>query len=134
MSENHRTSTAYLYPNAVYVGIADGAKCNWTFLAPHVEHQIADFYHASEYLADAADAIWSRPKDKGRRDAWLNAHCSQLKHEPNGVQAILKELQAIDVQRWPEMRAEKLASCITYLTNQSPRMKYSEYQAGVASF
>lgn len=118
-----------LYPNAVYVGIADGAKCNWTFLAPHVEHQIADFYHASEYLADAADAIWSRPKDKGRRDAWLNAHCSQLKHEPNGVQAILKELQAIDVQRWPEMRAEKLASCITYLTNQSPRMKYSEYQA-----
>ena len=106
------------------MGIADGAKCNWTFLAPHVEHQIADFYHASEYLADAADAIWSRPKDKGRRDAWLNAHCSQLKHEPNGVQAILKELQAIDVQRWPEMRAEKLASCITYLTNQR----------GVASF
>jgi len=118
-----------LYPNAVYVGIADGAKCNWTFLAPHVEHQIADFYHASEYLADAADAIWSRPKDKGRRDAWLNAHCSQLKHEPNGVQAILKELQAIDVQRWPVARAEKLASCITYLANQSPRMKYSEYQA-----
>ncbi|MFZ4626419.1 MAG: ISKra4 family transposase, partial [Rhodoferax sp.] len=83
----------------------------------------------SEYLADAADVIWSRPKDKGRRDAWLNALCSQRKHEPNGVQAILNELRAINVQRWPVARAEILASCITYLTNQSHRMKYSAYQA-----
>ena len=118
-----------LYPKAVYVGIADGAKSNWTFLEQHVEHQIADFYHASEYLTDAADVIWNRLKDKGKRDAWLHAHCSQLKHEPDGVQAILKELKAIDVQRWPVARAEKLAACITYLTNQSPRMKYAEYQA-----
>jgi len=126
--EQEITHLKAIYPEAVYVGIADGAQSNWTFLAQHVEHQITDFYHASEYLTDAADVIWSRSKDKSKRNAWLNAHCSQLKHEPDGVQAILKELQAIDVKSWSAERAEKLATCITYLTNQSHRMKYSEYQ------
>jgi hypothetical protein len=127
--EREITQLKALYPQAVYVGIADGAKCNWTFLEQHVEHQIADFYHASEYLTDAADVIWDRPRDKDKREVWLNAHCSQLKHEPDGAQAILKELQAINVQRWPVARAEKLACCITYFTNQGHRMKYAEYQA-----
>lgn len=118
-----------LYPAACYVGIADGARCNWTFLGPHVEKQIADFYHVCEYLTKAAQVIWPRPKDLGKREAWLDAHCSQLKHEVGGAEAILKELQGINVQRWPPERADKLATCITYFTNQRHRMKYAEYQA-----
>ena len=42
-----------LYPNAEYVGIADGAESNWKFLEPHVTTQILDFYHASGYIKDA---------------------------------------------------------------------------------
>ena len=109
-------------------GIADGAKSNWSFLGQHVEQQIADFYHASEYLTDAADAIWSRSKDKSKRDVWLATHCHQLKHEDNGIDNIVKEMQEIDIQSWPSERAQKLATCITYFTNQRHRMKYAEYQ------
>ncbi len=118
-----------IYPQACYVGIADGAKSNWTFLEPHVTQQIADFYHASEYLTEAADVIWHRIKDKSQRDVWLDAHCHQLKHEPGGVEAILKELQAIDTEHWAAERAHKLTTCITYFTNQRHRMKYAQYQA-----
>jgi len=38
-----------LYPQANYVGIADGAEVNWRFLKPYVSRQILDFYHASAY-------------------------------------------------------------------------------------
>jgi hypothetical protein len=44
------------FPDAVKVGIADGAKSNWTFLTKHTDRQVLDFYHAVEYLTGVADA------------------------------------------------------------------------------
>ena len=38
------------YPDALYLGIADGAKDNWSFLTPHTDRQLVDFYHVTEYL------------------------------------------------------------------------------------
>src|SRR4051794_24860668 len=45
------------YPRARYVGLADGAKGNWGFLGRHTETQVIDFWHAAEYLSDAADVL-----------------------------------------------------------------------------
>ncbi len=53
------------FPDAVYVGVADGAPDNWTFLEPFVSLEVLDFYHVSEYVADAAEAIL--PGDKKQR-------------------------------------------------------------------
>ena len=58
-----------LYPQATYVGVADGAKENWCYLTQHTSAQILDFYHASEYLAGAAEALF--PDSKARRKLWL---------------------------------------------------------------
>ena len=55
-----------LYPDATYVGLADGAKCNWEFLEPHTTVQILDFYHAAEYIGKAAFAACPRKGDAGR--------------------------------------------------------------------
>src|SRR6516225_3197675 len=46
-----------LYSTAHFVGIADGARSNWDFLGPHIDEQILDFYHATQYLARAAAAM-----------------------------------------------------------------------------
>ncbi len=37
------------YPEATYIGIADGATSNWVFLKRHTSEQILDFYHATGY-------------------------------------------------------------------------------------
>ncbi len=47
-----------IYPQATYIGVADGAKENWCYLKQHTSAQILDFYHASEYLAGAAEALF----------------------------------------------------------------------------
>ena len=58
------------YPQATYVGIADGAKSNWDFLDKHTQHQVLDFYHATEYLAGASHGM--HPLDEKERKYWLD--------------------------------------------------------------
>jgi len=48
------------YPKAKYVGIADGAQCNWAFLEPHTDLQVLDFWHVAQYLGNVAQAMCPR--------------------------------------------------------------------------
>ena len=81
-----------LYPQARQVGIADGAKSNWDFLGRHVDEQILDFYHAAEYVTQAADALFDGQPAQRRRD-WLDEHCAVLKHEWDGARQLLVQWQ-----------------------------------------
>jgi len=45
------------YPKAKYVGIADGASTNWSFLKDRTDTQTLDFYHATSYLGKAANIM-----------------------------------------------------------------------------
>jgi len=51
------------YPEALYLGIADGSANNWTYLEQHTEQQILDFYHVTEYLAKASHAAFPHQVD-----------------------------------------------------------------------
>ncbi len=115
------------YPLAHYVGVADGAQSNWDFLAPHIEIQILDFYHAAEYLADAAEAAF--PHDKVQREQWHTDRCHDLKHKQGAASRILKEMQGLSQQRLTEPIQEKLAAAITYFINHKHQMKYAKYRA-----
>src|SRR3954465_13611234 len=46
------------FPEARYVGIADGAGGNWDFLGRHTTAQVVDFWHAAEYLGKAAVVLY----------------------------------------------------------------------------
>ncbi|MBK1647117.1 hypothetical protein [Rhabdochromatium marinum] len=39
------------YPEALYLGIADGASTHWTFLKQHTERQLFDDYHTARCAA-----------------------------------------------------------------------------------
>ncbi len=67
------------YPTATLVGVADGAAENWGFLEKYTDQQVLDFYHATSYLAKAAQAAF--PRSKANRQAWLDEHCHTLKHK-----------------------------------------------------
>jgi hypothetical protein len=45
------------------VGLADGAKGNWEFLGRHTEVQVIDFWHAADYLSDAANVLFARDSE-----------------------------------------------------------------------
>jgi hypothetical protein len=116
-----------LYPEAYYVGIADGARGNWDFLVPRTEIQIVDFYHAAEYLSDAADVVFAgRPTEK---QEWLEDRCHQLKHEAGAAGAILKELKRLATVNRRANGHDDVEAAISYFSNQNKkgRMDYATW-------
>ncbi len=113
------------YPEAHYVGIADGAKGNWEFLAKHTEVQVTDFWHAAGYPGKAAAVLYRG--HPATREAWLEEECHVLKHEPDGAASVLKQLRSqAKVRPWAEAD-EDVQRAITYFANQSKagRMDYA---------
>lgn len=114
------------YPDAKYIGIADGAKINWEFLEKHSQCQILDFYHATEYLADVARAI--HPLHEAKRKTWLADACHRLKHDVNAASNLLDEMLKIPIEKRRTDIVGKLKSAITYFQNQKHRMNYAQYR------
>ncbi|HAT8179156.1 TPA: ISKra4 family transposase [Legionella pneumophila] len=114
------------YPNATYVVIADGARVNWDFLERHTQYQVLDFFHATEYLADASHAM--HPIDTSARKLWLDLACHRLKHEPQAASQLLDEMNNMVPNRQKQGLVDKLKSAITYFKNQRQRMDYNFYQ------
>ncbi len=116
------------YPDAHYIGIADGAKFNWNFLDKHTTYPILDFYHATEYLANAAKAKFPQYYNEVQRKAWLNNACHALKHEAGAANALLNEMREIPTKGLSCDHQERLSSAISYFRNQKSRMDYNHYR------
>jgi hypothetical protein len=117
-----------VYPRARYVGIADGASTNWDFLKPFADEEILDFYHATQYLADAAPAM--NPTEEACK-TWLDEECHNLKHNRNAAKKLLRDMQkAMDSTKSlkPETH-KKLQAAITYFSNHLHQMDYWRYAA-----
>jgi hypothetical protein len=116
------------FPEALYVGVADGARENWVFLEPYTHRRIVDFYHAREYLSKAATAIFGR--DHESRDAWVTDWSHRLKHTQGTAGRLRKELgvrrATLDSKDFLE-RDEALRQVIVYYTNNKGKMGYPNH-------
>jgi hypothetical protein len=119
-----------LYPEALYLGIADGAKDNWQFLEQHTERQLLDFFHAAEYLPHLAAAAYPGKTDKPRREQWLHEQKRRLKHEPEAVDTLIEEAERLTRKKsLGKTVRENLQAALTYFTNQRHRMDYTRHLA-----
>ena len=126
MAEAERVTQ--LYPQAQRVGIADGAVDNWSLLTPLTQYQILDFYHASEYLAEAANGAYPEKTGKPQRQQWLQEQCHKLKHDPGGAQTVLNELKRVGRKHLAKEVKEKVKDAIRYFTNHLSMMDYATYR------
>jgi hypothetical protein len=120
------------YPQARYVGLADGAKGNWEFLGRHTGVQVIDFWHAAEYLSDAADVLFAG--QPGAKRPWLESACHRLKHEPGAARQLVRDLRRLAAEKGGAPDHPDVGAAITYFSNQSKagRMDYPPLvEAGV---
>jgi len=101
------------YPPIIHIGVADGAADNWSFLERHTSKQVTDFWHATEYLADAAEAIFNTKKAQDQKKEWLDECCHKLKHLKGAAGRILKELKQQAKNIRGKIRLEKLHKAIS---------------------
>ena len=107
-----------------YIGLADGAIENWTFLEPYTDEQILDFYHASEYLTNVSKVI--NLKNEKKQKKWLENACHILKNEKNGALILLKEMEELNNKKLPKALKDGLKRSITYFNNHYHQMNYKE--------
>jgi hypothetical protein len=114
------------YPNACFIGIADGAKSNWEYLKPRTDKQTVDFWHAAGYLGKAADAMFVGKRKEASKREWLDNACHKLKHKVGAASRLLREMtEYSESSDLPNARQEKLHSAISYFTNNKDRMSYA---------
>ena len=114
-----------LYPQARYVGVADGAEINWKFLKPYVSRQILDFYHASSYIKEASYAAF--PLNEKKCIEWFKAQRHELKHTRGAAKIILEQMKHFALKKLGKVKREKLDKAITYFTNHVHQMNYVQY-------
>jgi hypothetical protein len=114
------------YPDALYLGIADGAKNNWAFLGRHTSRQLLDFFHATEYLFKLAYAAYPGKTEKPKRELWLHGHCTQLKHQPGAVENLISEMEKLSRKTsLPKTAKEDLQAALTYFVYHRHMMDYA---------
>ena len=118
------------FPRATYVGIADGASTNWSTLTAHTDVQITDFWHATEYLAKAADAMFKGKANADAKVVWLDEARERLKTVQGAANRLLNEMTEFsETRNMSAADREQLKSSITYFTNQKKRMAYARHKA-----
>ena len=118
------------YPQATYVGIADGASENWTFLKERTDRQTLDFYHASGYLGKAAAIMFPKKTESESRLSWLETACHKLKHVQGAAGRLLTQMRTY-LRDHPKLKLadkETLQSSVTYFQNHKEKMKYAKNQ------
>jgi hypothetical protein len=113
------------YPQAKYVGVADGEKGNWRFLSDYTHTQIIDFYHATTYLGEYAKVVY---KDPAERKKWIEEKCSDLKNKAGGAIEILAEMKQNGSTHFSTDKLDPVNRAITYFGNHKDKMNYEQYQ------
>lgn len=117
------------YPDALYLGIADGAKNNGSFLEQHTTRQLLDFFHVTEYLATVSFAAYPGKTDKPKRIIWLDERCQQLKHEPGAVEELIREMEKLAQKNsLTKTVKENLQAALTYFKNHRQMMDYAGHK------
>jgi hypothetical protein len=116
------------YPDALYLGIADGAKNNWSFLEQHTSRQLLDFFHVTEYLASVSYAAYPGKADKAKRILWLDERCQKLKNEVGSVESLIREMEKLVTKKsLTKTIKENLNAALTYFTNHRHMMDYANH-------
>ncbi len=102
------------------VVLGDGAHWIWNIAERHFPQaiQIVDWYHASEYVWQAASAIWGEANPE--RSSW--AHCQLDALWEGKVAQVLLELE-----QW-RASGEAVEAALSYYSEHQARMDYASYR------
>jgi len=103
------------------VVVGDGAHWIWSVAETHFPEatQILDWYHASQYIWDAASEVWGENQQK--REAWAHSQLDAL--WDGKVDEVMVELRRQDSGR------EAVSAALSYYTTHRSRMDYAVYRA-----
>jgi len=112
---------AQLAEELVFLG--DGAEWIWNLVQEHYPEavQIVDWFHATEYIAPVANAVFT---DKDKRQSWSDQVRTDLWE--GKLDAVIAAFDRFTAHQRGDEAASK---AVTYFTNNQHRMDYPTYRA-----
>ena len=103
--------------------LADGAEWIWNLVSEHYPEavQIVDWFHATEYMAPVANALFA---DEPQRQAWIQSRRDDLWQ--GDLEAVIAAFEPFTEHAKAGEAARK---AFTYFTNNQHRMDYPTYRA-----
>lgn len=116
-------------PDALWVGVSDGASDLRPELGRHCGQLILDFWHAAEYIASAGPAMTAGTRPHGGTTAaqWIDEALHRLKTQEDGAAKLLAEMER-QLDNGPVLTGTErteLARAAGYLANNLDRMDYA---------
>jgi hypothetical protein len=117
--------------DAVRIVLIDGARNLWNY----VDHnpmfddyqKLVDFYHATEHLSKAAEAIFGKGSPKATQ--WYLKYRRKLKREDDAVTALLRSMDYYMKSGRPSKnRVDALRKERTYFRRNRHRMEYARFR------
>jgi len=120
-------SVAKLPPGVIKVMLCDAARHLWDYLDADSRYddceKLVDFFHTSEHLAQASEALFGKGSEEGKK--WQEKHRHRLKHLPGAVESLLRSMDYYaSTRKLPANRREKLAGARNFFRNNQHRMDY----------
>lgn len=112
--------------------LADGARSIWKYVenTPQYSdyHCLLDFYHATEHLSKAAEAIHGKSTTIAMH--YFMKYRERLKTDPTAPAAIIRSMEGYKKRcKLPKARREALEAEITFFKNNKKFMRYAEFIA-----
>lgn len=117
------------YPDALWVGVSDGATDLRAELGRHCGQLILDFWHAAGYIVSAGPAMTAGTAARGgvRAPQWIDQALHRLKTQEGGAAGLLAEMER-QLDNGPALTgAERadLTRAAGYFANNLDRMDYA---------
>jgi hypothetical protein len=111
--------------------LCDGARGLWTYADSQPLYddyeKLVDFYHASEHLSKAAEALFGKGSEQGTK--WYEKYRRRLQHKRHAVTGLLRSMDYYSQQgRLSAHRREALATERTFFENNQERMDYRRFR------
>jgi len=111
--------------------LCDGARGLWKYADSNSRYddyeKLVDFYHASEHLSKAAEALFGKGSEKGTR--WYEKYRRRLQRKRHAVTGLLRSMNYYSQQKGlSSCRREALATERTFFENNQDRMDYRRFR------
>lgn len=112
--------------------LIDGARPLWNYLKNNPlfkgYRMLLDFFHGSEHLSLASEALFGKQSEKGKR--WYEKWRFKLKYEEGAIDGILRSIARYEKgAALPKSRGEDLAREIGFFKRNKAHMNYHEHVA-----
>jgi hypothetical protein len=111
--------------------LCDGARNLWKYADAKAQYddyeKLVDFYHATEHLSKAAEALFGKGSEKGAR--WYEKYRRRLQRKRHAVTGLLRSIDYYSQQgKRSSSRREALATERTFFENNQDRMDYCRFR------